>query len=83
MQKGSKMLPFLKERHEASMSGPVESKERKSDNGENFGMLDAIVDDLLEAVHKKDKKMLKAALELLIEHIQEADEEQDHEEMNF
>jgi hypothetical protein len=69
------MLPFLKERHEASVSSPVETDEK-------FGMLDAVVDDLLEAVHKKDKKMLKAALELLVEHIQEADEEQDHEEMN-
>jgi hypothetical protein len=65
------MLPFLKDRHEGSASGPVESIKRESDeDGEDFGMLDAIVEDMLDAFHKKDKKILKGALEALIEHIQ-------------
>ncbi len=76
------MLPFLKDRHEGSMSGPVESIKRESDNEEPFGMIDAIVEDMLEAFQKKDKKLLKVALEALVEHIQEKDEEQDQEEMN-
>lgn len=78
------MLPFLKERHEGSTSGPVESikRDRDEDSGD-FGMLDAIVEDLLEAVHKKDKKLLKGCLEALIEHIQDADEKQDEEEINY
>lgn len=74
------MLPFLKDRHEGAMSGPVESIKREPD-GESFEMLDAIVDDMLEAFHKKDKKLLKGALEALVEHIQDQDEVQDHEEM--
>lgn len=70
------MLPFLKDRHEGSMSESVETKHM----GE-FGMIDAIVEDMIEAVHKKDKAMLKECLEALIEHIKSEDEIQDHEEM--
>lgn len=75
------MLPFLKDRHEGSVSEPVESIKREPDEGDSFEMLDAIVDDLLDAIHKKDKKLLKGALEALIEHIQEQDEYQDEREM--
>lgn len=72
------MLPFLKDRHEGGMSGPVESMKREPDEGESdYGMLDAIVDDLLDGVHKKDKKLVKSALQAFIEHIQDADEIQD------
>lgn len=75
------MLPFLKDRHEGSMSSPVESIKREPDEGsESFEMLDAVVDDMLEAVKKNDKRLLKGALEALIEHIQSADEIQDQEE---
>lgn len=75
------MLPFLKDKNEGGMSGPVESKQRTPDEGkeEDYGMLDAIVDDLLDAVHKKDKKLLKSSLEALIEVIQAEDEIQDQE----
>lgn len=75
------MLPFLKDRHEGSMSGPVEIISRSPDNGdESYEMIDAICDDMLEAIHKKDKKLLKDALEAFMEHIQEQDEIQDEEE---
>lgn len=70
------MIPFLKDRHEGSMSGPVESIAREPDE-ESFEMLDAIVEDMLEAFQKKDKKLLKGALEALVEHIQEEDHIQD------
>lgn len=73
------MLPFLKDRHEAAMSGPVEKISIEEGDGD-FGMMDAIVEDMLEAVHKKDKKLLKGALEALVEHIQSEDEDQDEED---
>jgi hypothetical protein len=74
------MLPFLKDRHEGGMSGPIE-KITISDGGKpGYGMFDAICEDMLEAVSKNDKKLLKGALEALVEHIQEEDELQDHEE---
>lgn len=72
------MLPFLKNKHEGSMSGPVEVIEREPDEGsESFEMLDAIVEDMLEAMHSKNKKLLKSALEALCEHIEDKDAEQD------
>lgn len=74
------MLPFLKERHEGGVSGPVDSIKRDHDEGADYDMLDAIVEDLLEAVNKKDKKLLRSCLEALIEHVQEEDEIQDEEE---
>ncbi len=75
------MLPFLKDRNEGSMSGPVE-KISMNDSGEEpeYGMLDAIAEDFIEGVQKKDKKLLKGALEALIEHIQSEDHSQDADE---
>lgn len=75
------MLPFLKNKQEGASSSPMETIERKSDDGEeSFGMLDAIAEDLIDAVHKKDKHLLKSCLEALIEHIQDEDEIQDNQE---
>ncbi len=74
------MLPFLKDRHEGGMSGPIEKISISGGDESGYGMLDAICEDLLEAVSKKDKKLLKGALEAFKEHIQEEDELQDHEE---
>lgn len=76
------MLPFLKERHEGSASSDVDSIKRDSDEGkDSYEMMDAIVDDMLEAFNKKDKKLLKGALEALVEHIQDKDQIQDEEEL--
>ncbi len=69
------MLPFLKHRDDGLGVAPVESKERKHD--EDFDMLGAVAEDILQAIEKKDKAGLKAALGALCEHIQELDEEQD------
>lgn len=72
------MLPFLKNKHEGGMSGPVEIVERETDEGsDSFEMIDAIADDILSAVSSKNKKLLKAALEALVEHIKEEDVIQD------
>lgn len=74
------MLPFLKNKKEGSVSAPIEIIEREPDEGaESFEMLDAVVDDMLEAIHSKDKGLLKSALEALIEHIQDIDAVQDEE----
>lgn len=75
------MLPFLKDRHEGAMSGPIDVKIRQSDAPpEEFGMLDAIAEDLIEAIGKKDKKLLKSTLEAFCEHIQDLDQIQDNQE---
>jgi hypothetical protein len=75
------MIPFLKKK-EAAMSGPVEVMEREPDEGkeESFEMLDAICQDMMDAFHKKDHKLLKSALEALVEHIQDVDASQDLEQ---
>ncbi len=72
------MLPFLKNREGAAASGPVETIERSPDDeGGEYGMLDAVADDLLAAIEKKDKALLKEALAALVEHIQAEDVAQD------
>jgi len=71
------MLPFLKNRQEGSMSGPVESVQREPDEDKPMDMLDAVAEDIITAIGKKDKALLKDALAALVSHIQEADEAQD------
>lgn len=72
------MLPFLKSKKEGSMSGPVDVIEREPDEGsEELDVLDAVVDDMMDALHNKDKSLLKSALEALCEYIREEDEKQD------
>ncbi len=75
------MIPFLKDRHEGGASGSVDQTLRRDpDEDASFEMIDAIVEDMLEAFQKKDKKLLKGALEALVEHIQDQDQAQDVEE---
>lgn len=74
------MLPFLKRREGGAASAPVEVKERKPDD-EMYDMLDAIAEDILVAVEKKNKTMLKMALESFVDHIQAIDAEMDKELM--
>lgn len=69
------MLPFLKNKDDAAVSGPVEVQERDHDEG--FDMLDAVAEDLLMAIEKKDKGLLKSALSSLCEHLKDMDEQQD------
>lgn len=75
------MLPFLKNREEGAMSAPVDPIERKPDDESAYDMLDAIAEDLLSAVEKKDKGLLKSALSALCEHVQDMDVKQDQETM--
>lgn len=73
------MLPFLKNRDDAAASGPIETLERSPDDGSEPDMLDAVFEDLLTAIEKKDKKLGRSALEALVTHIQMADADQDAE----
>lgn len=71
------MLPFLKNRDDAAMSSEDEPIKRKPDDGSDYGTLDAVAEDLLSALEKKDKSLLKAALSALCDYIKEEDIEQD------
>ncbi len=73
------MLPFLKRQQEGSMSEPIEPI--KFSDKDDMDYLDACAHDILMAMEAKDAKMLKEALMLLVEHIKEEDEIQDHREM--
>lgn len=56
------MLPFRKRQDEASASAPVDKIERKPDDGAEFDSMEACAEDILQAMEKKDVKMLAAAL---------------------
>lgn len=72
------MLPFLKHRDDGVGVGPTDPIERKPDeDSPSYDMLDAIAEDMLMAVEKKNKVHLKSALASLCAHIQTMDEEQD------
>ena len=71
------MLPMLRNRKEGSASGPPEVIEREPDEGAEIDLLDAVADDQLSAIEKKDKELLKDALSALVAHIQTQDMEQD------
>jgi hypothetical protein len=71
------MLPHLRHKDDGVGVGPVETQRRKPDEGEDYGTLDAIFDDLSAALEKRDRARGKAALQSLCEHIQAMDAEQD------
>lgn len=71
------MLPFLKNRDDGAGVGPIETVERKPDEDSEFDMIDAIAEDLLKAIEKKDVSMVKEALASLVQHIQDQDADQD------
>jgi tRNA A37 N6-isopentenylltransferase MiaA len=75
------MLPYLKNRDDGVGQGPVESIQRKHDEDAGFDMLDAVAEDLMDAIERKDKKRLRAALEAFADHIQSTDEVQDQQTM--
>lgn len=66
------MLPFLKNKQEASMS----QDEDQIDN-EDFGTIDAVAQDLLDGLQRKDKVLIKSALSALCDYIKAEDIEQD------
>jgi hypothetical protein len=78
------MLPFLKNKKEAAAMGDEDEAitRKHDDESSDYEMLDAIVEDIINAVKKENRSLLKNALEALIEHIKEEDKEQDNESFN-
>lgn len=79
------MLPFLKRKDDSSAYSMGEDEPTRSRNPDNpddddYGMIDAIAEDMLEAVSKKDKSLMKDAIEALCDYIREEDIEQDEQE---
>jgi len=78
------MLPFLKHKQEGSVSDDDDSIKRKRDetNGsEEYDMLEAAAEDLIQAVHSKDVKSVCSALRAAFEMLEmEPHEEYPHEE---
>jgi hypothetical protein len=77
------MIPFLKTKNNADVGIPIKADIIHVDNHDEYNLLDAVVEDIFEAFLKKDKRMLKMALEALIDHIKEEDEIQDAHEEEF
>ncbi len=70
------MLPFLKNKEGGGLGeSDDEPIERKHDD--DYDMLDAVAQDILAAIERKDAKLLKEALSGLCQHIAEQDQEQD------
>lgn len=76
-------LPFLKNKEGGASSAPVsETLNTRPDDDKEMDLLDACAEDIIAAIHKKDVKMLKEALESLVVYIQGLDPvEQDMEDM--
>jgi hypothetical protein len=72
--------PFQKHK-ETSVSVPSDhirmGKDKDEEQDYEFDMLDAVAEDMLSAVERKDKRMLKAALQSLCDHLMMIDEDQD------
>lgn len=76
------MLPFLKRKDDSSAfsMGEDEPTQRRGPDDEDdleYGIVDAIAEDMLEAFNKKDKGLLKQALDALCDYIRDEDEKQD------
>lgn len=61
------MIPFLKHKNEGSVSAPVESIERKPDDGAEYDVLESAAEDLCMAIEAKDYKAAAAALRAAFE----------------
>jgi hypothetical protein len=75
------MIPAKRKTDEGAVGGPVEVQRRSPDKDEDYGVLDAVVDDLMAVLELSPEKKprLKAALESLCDHIQSQDIKQDQE----
>lgn len=63
------MLPFLKKSKEAGVQGPVDSikREHDEDKEQEFDAMEAVAEDLINALHSKDIKGAAAALKAAFE----------------
>ena len=72
------MIPFLKNKLDASASMPAESIKREPDEEPDYDGLEAAAEDLCNAIEKKDYKAAASALRAAFELM----EAQPHEEAN-
>ncbi len=72
------MLPFLKNNKDASASMPIESMERKPDDGAEYDSMESAAEDLCNAIKAEDYKAAAAALRAAFELM----ESEPHEENN-
>jgi hypothetical protein len=58
------MLPFLKNKHEASISETPDliKREHDEDSADEYDMLESAAEDLISAIHSKDVKAVCSAL---------------------
>lgn len=72
-------LPWLKNKRNQGGGGPTDIKIRTPDDGGAVDLMDQVVDELWEALSKKDKAMFREALRALVLDIQDEDKRQDEE----
>lgn len=70
-------LPFTKNRDDGVGSSQTPVIERKPDEPKEFDMLDAVAEDLLAAIEKKDVTLVKEALSALASHISDQNSMED------
>lgn len=67
----------LKQAQAIALNTQREYKAEGGEAGEMDEVLQSVADELLKAIETKDKSLLLDALEVLVRHIQEADEQED------
>ena len=83
------MIPFLKHKEEGAASAMDEdenTKRRSSDDEheeDDNEMLDAIAEDMLGAIARKDKGLMKESLDALCEYIRDEMDEDDYGQAEF
>jgi hypothetical protein len=76
------MLPFLKNKHEGSISETPDhiKREHDEDSTDEYDMLESAAEDLISAVHSKDVKSVCSALRAAFEMMEsQPQEESSHE----
>lgn len=73
-------LPFLKKKQKFAGGGMAMQEMREPDEASDDQMLDAVADEFLQAIERKDKRALREALEALVLHIKDQDDKQDEAE---
>lgn len=74
-------LPFLKNRRNQGGGGPAVELTRQPDDGGSVDLLDHVIDELWDAMARKDKAAFKEAMRAFMRGLQEEDEAQDQELM--
>lgn len=63
------MLPFEKKKEGSAALRVDEHQMRKPDEEEEYGMLDALAEDFLEAIERKDRRLMVQALSAYCDYV--------------